>query len=82
LQAKKGINNCLLIDDSYSSDYQSLQIALDFLEQQKLHSKKTIILSDVFQGGLPLDELYQKVASAIQDNKIDRIIAIGETISS
>ena len=81
LQAKKGINNCLLIDDSYSSDYQSLQIALDFLEQQKLHSKKTIILSDVFQGGLPLNELYQKVASAIQDNKIDRVIAIGETIS-
>ncbi|WP_320814672.1 bifunctional UDP-N-acetylmuramoyl-tripeptide:D-alanyl-D-alanine ligase/alanine racemase [Flavobacterium sp.] len=81
LQAKKGINNCLLIDDSYSSDYQSLQIALDFLEQQKLHSKKTIILSDVFQGGLPLNELYQKVASTIQDNKIDRVIAIGETIS-
>lgn len=82
LEAKKGINNCLLIDDSYSSDYQSLKIALDFLEQQKLHSKKTIILSDIFQGGLPLDELYQKVAKAIQNNKIDRIITIGETISS
>jgi len=81
LQAKKGINNCLLIDDSYSSDYQSLQIALDFLEQQKLHSKKTIILSDVFQGGLPLNELYHKVASAIKSNKINRIITIGETIS-
>ena len=49
LQAKTGINNCLLIDDSFSSDYQSLKMALDFLEQQKLHQKKTIILSDIFQ---------------------------------
>ncbi|NHN27401.1 bifunctional UDP-N-acetylmuramoyl-tripeptide:D-alanyl-D-alanine ligase/alanine racemase [Flavobacterium jejuense] len=81
LQAKKGINNCVLIDDSYSSDYQSLKIALDFLEQQKLHPKKTIILSDIFQGGLPIEKLYEKVALAIQNNKIDRIIAIGETIS-
>ncbi|NJM78422.1 MAG: bifunctional UDP-N-acetylmuramoyl-tripeptide:D-alanyl-D-alanine ligase/alanine racemase [Flavobacterium sp.] len=82
LQAKKGINNCILIDDSFSSDYQSLKIALDFLEQQKLHQKKTIILSDIFQSGLPLDILYQKVTKAIQNNNIDRIIVIGETISN
>lgn len=81
LQAKKGINNCILIDDSYSSDYQSLKMALDFLEQQKNHSKKTIILSDIFQSGLPVATLYQKVAVILQNNKIDRIITIGETIS-
>ena len=81
LQAKKGINNCVLIDDSYSSDYQSLKIALDFLEQQKLHQKKTIILSDIFQSGLPTEKLYEKVASVLQRNNIDRIIVIGETIS-
>ena len=81
LQAKKGINNCVLIDDSYSSDYQSLKIALDFLEQQKLHQKKTIILSDIFQSGLPTEKLYEKVGSILQRNNIDRIIVIGETIS-
>lgn len=80
LQAKKGINNCLLIDDSFSSDYQSLKIALDFLDQQKLHHKKTIILSDIFQSGLAVDQLYQNVTKALQNNKIDRIITIGETI--
>lgn len=80
LQAIKGINNCLLIDDSFSSDYQSLKIALDFLDQQKLHHKKTIILSDIFQSGLAVDQLYQNVAKALQNNKIDRIITIGETI--
>ena len=68
LQAKKGINNCLLIDDSFSSDYQSLKIALDFLEQQKLHQKKTIILSDIFQSGLNVKELYSNVIKLLQQN--------------
>lgn len=82
LQVKKGINNCSLIDDSYSSDYQSLKMALDFLEQQKLHQKKTVILSDIFQSGLPLQELYEKVTQLLQHNKIDRLITIGETIGN
>ncbi len=80
LQAKKGINNCLLIDDSFSSDYQSLKMALDFLEQQKLHQKKTIILSDIFQSGLNLNELYSNVIKLLQQNNIAQIITIGETI--
>jgi alanine racemase len=33
LKVKNGIN-CSIIDDSYSSDFQSLKIALDFLESQ------------------------------------------------
>lgn len=82
LQVKKGINNCSLIDDSYSSDYQSLKMALDFLEQQKLHQKKTLILSDIFQSGLPLQELYEKVTALIKNNKIDRLITIGDTIGN
>lgn len=82
LQAKKGINNCLLIDDSFSSDYQSLKIALDFLEQQKLHQKKTIILSDIFQSGLNVKELYSNVIKLLQQNNITQIITIGETIGN
>jgi alanine racemase len=80
LQAKKGINNCLLIDDSFSSDYQSLKMALDFLEQQKLHEKKTIILSDIFQSGLNVKDLYSNVVKLLQQNNITQIITIGETI--
>jgi alanine racemase len=82
LQAKKGINNCLLIDDSFSSDYQSLKIALDFLEQQKLHQKKTIILSDIFQSGLDVKELYGNVIKLLQQNNITQIITIGEVIGN
>jgi alanine racemase len=82
LKVKNGSNNTTLIDDSYSSDFQSLKIALDFLESQKQYKKKTLILSDIFQSGLVLEELYSKVSQLIVSNKIHRVIAIGATISS
>ena len=81
LKVKNGINHTTLIDDSYSSDFQSLKIALDFLESQKLYKKKTVILSDIFQSGLSNEELYSKVSQLIISNKIARVIGIGETIS-
>lgn len=82
LKVKNGINNCKIIDDSYSSDFQSLKIALDFLESQKQYKKKTVIFSDIFQSGLSNEELYSKVAELIISNKISRVIAVGETISA
>jgi alanine racemase len=81
LKVKNGIHNSTLIDDSYSSDFQSLKIALDFLESQKQYKKKTVILSDIFQSGLTNEELYSKVSQLILSNKINKVIFIGETIS-
>jgi Alr-MurF fusion protein len=81
LKVKNGIHNTTLIDDSYSSDFQSLKIALDFLESQKHHAKKTVILSDIFQSGLANDELYTKVSQLVESNRINRLIGIGDTIS-
>ncbi|MEG1267016.1 MAG: bifunctional UDP-N-acetylmuramoyl-tripeptide:D-alanyl-D-alanine ligase/alanine racemase, partial [Myroides sp.] len=82
LQVKKGMNDCLLIDDSYNSDYQSLKIALDFLEQQKTHQQKTVILSDIFQSGFTPEVLYQKVAQLLNQNHVTRVIGIGNKIGS
>ena len=81
LKVKNGSNNTTLIDDSYSSDFQSLKIALDFLESQKQYKRKTLILSDIFQSGLVNDELYSQVSHLIVSNKINRVITIGKTIS-
>lgn len=81
LQVKNGINGCTLIDDTFSSDYQSLKIALDFLEQQKTHQKKTVILSDIFQSGFDTSVLYGKVARLLAGHNISQVIGIGETIS-
>lgn len=81
LKVKKGINKTTLIDDSYSSDFQSLKIALDFLENQSQHNKKTLILSDIFQSGLTEEELYSRVSQLIIAHKITRVFGIGITIS-
>ena len=81
LKVKAGKNNTTIIDDSYSSDFQSLKIALDFLENQKQFKKKTLILSDINQSGLNENELYAKVSQLILANKINRVIIIGHTIS-
>lgn len=82
LKVKSGINNCTLIDDSYSADFQSLKIALDFVENQRQHQKKTIILSDIFQSGLDNEDLYARISQLIISNKINRVICIGPTIST
>ena len=81
LQVKNGVNNTTIIDDSYSSDYQSLKIALDFLESQKQHNQKTLILSDIFQSGLTDDELYSNVQHLLEANNVSRTFTIGEKIS-
>ncbi|MFK6999864.1 bifunctional UDP-N-acetylmuramoyl-tripeptide:D-alanyl-D-alanine ligase/alanine racemase [Flavobacterium oreochromis] len=81
LKIKNGIYNCTLIDDSYSSDFESLKIALDFLQNQRQHKKRTLIISDIFQSGLPDEELYSRVAQLIVSNRITRVICIGSTIT-
>lgn len=82
LQIKNGIHNCTLIDDSYSSDYQSLKIALDVLENHKTHENKTVILSDIFQSGFDENILYAKVEKLLLGNKIQRVFAIGNKIKN
>jgi alanine racemase len=77
LELKKGINNCSIINDSYSADLSSLKIALDFLSQQHQHPYKTVILSDILQSGRSEKELYHIVAAMLQQKKIDRFIGIG-----
>ena len=54
LELKQGINNCSVINDSYSADINSLTIALDFLLQQQQHPTRTLILSDILESGKSL----------------------------
>ena len=82
LELKTGTNDCSVIDDTYNSDIQSLEIALNFLNQQNQHKKKTLILSDIFQSGLTDDILYKQVADLVHNKTIDRFIGVGEALMS
>ncbi|MES2781077.1 MAG: bifunctional UDP-N-acetylmuramoyl-tripeptide:D-alanyl-D-alanine ligase/alanine racemase [Bacteroidota bacterium] len=81
MQLKEGINNCVLINDSYSSDLHSLRIALDFVEQQSSGYKRTLIVSDILESGKNELELYTEVAKLIRQKGIQRFIGIGSVIS-
>lgn len=81
LELKEGINNCSVINDSYNSDLGSLAIALDFLEQQKQHPKKTLVLSDILQSGKNEESLYREVAEMVERKHVNRLVGIGEAIS-
>ncbi len=81
LELKNGINQSSIIDDSYNCDFFSLDIALDFLNQQNQHPKKTFILSDIHQSGKPANELYQDIANLIENKGLNQFIGIGPELS-
>lgn len=81
LEMKEGINNCTIINDSYNSDLGSLSIALDFLNQQKQHLKKTLVLSDILQSGRSEEALYKEVAELVAKKGVTRLIGIGDAVS-
>jgi len=83
LEVKEGVRNCLIINDSYNSDLNSLGIALNFLNQQATakNLSKTLILSDILQSGQAAAELYKTVAKLVKNKDIQRIVGIGKEIS-
>ena len=84
LEVKEGKNNCLLINDSYNSDLTSLELALDFQyrRSQDKQLKRTLILSDILETGKKAHMLYGQVAQLLKSKNIERIIGVGEEISS
>jgi alanine racemase len=82
LDLKQGRNNCVLINDTYNSDINSLDIALDFLQSRKTEKqmKSTLILSDILQSGTLPKSLYKKVADLVSRKKISHIIGIGRDL--
>ena len=82
LEMKEGINNCLVINDSYNSDPYSLSIALDFLNSQTRLPRKKLILSDILQTGIPPNALYAEVASMLKAKGMDRFVGIGQGLYS
>ncbi|WP_072531084.1 bifunctional UDP-N-acetylmuramoyl-tripeptide:D-alanyl-D-alanine ligase/alanine racemase [Bacteroides ilei] len=80
LEVKEGKNGCVLINDSYNSDFASLDIALDFMSRRTEDKKRhrTLILSDILESGQPNKLLYRQVADLVHSRGVDRIIGVGE----
>jgi alanine racemase len=95
LEVKQGQHGCTLINDSYNSDVNSLDIALDFMNRRQqptadsqfpnlttLPLCNTLILSDIDQSGEQPAELYRQVNELCEKRGIDKFIGIGEELSA
>ena len=82
LEVKEGQHGCTLINDSYNSDINSLDIALDFMNRRPDHQgrRHTLILSDIFQSGETPESLYAEVSNLVRKRGVVKFIGIGEQL--
>ncbi len=74
----EGVNECTIIADGYTSDYNSLSPALDFmLRRCNPQQHTTVILSDLMPEAFSKDELYIRVSELLRSKGITRLIGIG-----
>ena len=82
LELKEGIDNSMIIDDSYNSDINSVVVALDALHLQSMGRRRVAIVSDIRQSGMTNEVLYSRIADAVRRAGVDYFIGVGENISS
>lgn len=82
LEINQALSDSLLINDSYSLDINSLTIALDYMNHIQGYPRKTLVISDILQAGMPDSELYRHVAELIRNKGVTRLVAIGPAISA
>ncbi|MBR1548797.1 MAG: bifunctional UDP-N-acetylmuramoyl-tripeptide:D-alanyl-D-alanine ligase/alanine racemase, partial [Prevotella sp.] len=82
LEVKEGQHGCTIINDTYNSDINSLDIALDFMNRRPSPATKTLVLSDILQSGMADEELYREVGNLCARRGIHRFIGIGPALTA
>ena len=84
LEVKQGVRGCTIINDSYNSDVNSLDIALNFMQRRPAGRAvhHTLVLSDILQSGEPADALYARVATLVGSRGVDRLIGVGPELTA
>ncbi|WP_289732633.1 bifunctional UDP-N-acetylmuramoyl-tripeptide:D-alanyl-D-alanine ligase/alanine racemase [uncultured Duncaniella sp.] len=78
LEVIEGVNGCLLIHDSYTSDFNSLSPALDFMRRRAVADRSlTAVISDLSCGEGATDEDYARMAELLAMAGISRLIGVG-----
>jgi len=75
----KGVNESLIIDDTYNSAPQSLRKALELLSEIKNNgAMKIVVLGDMLELGSYSEEAHREIGALIHKYKIDKAILLGE----
>ncbi|MBU6325408.1 MAG: alanine racemase, partial [Bacteroidetes bacterium] len=81
LEALEGWNNCRVVNDSYTNDLDSFQVALQFLSQQSGNLQKTVVISDLADTAGLNDEVYPKLAALLRAHGVRRVLAVGPELT-
>lgn len=80
-ELKDAINNCKIINDTYSLDFHSFQLAVEYVARNAGELSKTVILSDFPELNLGKREFYGNVAAVLNDAGVNKFIGIGSDIA-
>ena len=79
LNVSEGVNDCLVIHDSYTSDQSSLAPALDFMKRRLAPgSKETLIVSDLLHEAGSHEEAIDAISDMLRTSGVKRLIGIGK----
>ena len=81
LEKRSGIQNSLIIDDSYNADIASTELAFECLANEKEHENSIVILSDITQDHSDSAKIYKNIAKWIKEANVNHFIGIGPIIS-
>ena len=80
MEMKEGVGQSLLLNDAYSSDFNSFCLALDFLCNHNRKKPVCVILSDILQSGLPEEKLYADVSMVLEQKGVQEVLAVGPAL--
>ena len=81
MQLSNGINQCHVLNDSYSNDIISLGFALSFIKEQAGDKTITVVLSDIITSAQDQLSLYEEVTNLLKKYGVHKLYAIGEAIT-
>lgn len=81
LEQKEGLHGCILINDSYSLDLKSLELALRFMDRQNKELSRCLVISDFAQREHDA-ELIREITQLCRQFRIRRLVVIGDKLSA
>jgi len=79
-ELKEGVNNCQVLNDTYSLDFYSFQLAVEYVCRNAGNLAKTVIVSDFPEISSNKEQFYKEVGKFLTDSGINKVIGIGHDI--
>ncbi len=73
-------NGVFVFEDCYNASPNSMKAALQTFKNYEVSGKKIAVLGDMFELGAQSEKLHENVADLCAENKVDLLIAIGDSM--